>query len=139
MLSIEILGLPELEQKLLKFEQSVNVEEILDQASSLLLARIRQRFLAEVDPDNVPWIPSFAGIRRRAAGGPGTLFDTGRLFHSIQLFADGPNERTIGTDVPYAAELQKRPDRNWVFLGFGEEDKILAQEFVIKRISEALA
>ena len=111
-------------QKVLKrVEDAFDTTSLLDEATALLLNRIRTRFLEEKDPEGNPWVPSKSGLRRRAAGGSGTLFDTGRLFRSIQLAGSGPGERSIVTDVDYGPKhqlglgVQKR-----VFLGFSEED-----------------
>lgn len=126
-------------------------EEVLDEALSILLNRIRQRFLSEVDPDGVPWIPSKAGLRRKSGGytyrnggkytGTGTLFETGTLFHSIQgIRGPTPFSRVISTDVPYARELQEEATHGgtWVFLGFGQDDMYVFEKLVIKRVKEAL-
>lgn len=140
MISITVQGQEKLLEQLDKLAEALDTEEILDQAAALMLARIRQRFLTKLTPDGDPWFPSKRGLKRSAAGGPGTLYDTGRLFRSIQLFAEEePNTRTIGTDVFYAPFLQFNPAKNWIFLGFGEEDRELAQDFVLKRIAEALS
>lgn len=100
------------------------VEDLLDEANAIILNRIRTRYLNEVDIENVSWKPSIAGIKRRAAGGTGTLFDTGRLFRSIQLARSNDRERVIGTDVPYASHHQfgtrRLPIRS--FLGFNNDD-----------------
>lgn len=140
MISIVVAGQQEILEQLDRLEEALNVQGLLDEAAALMLARQRQRYLGKLTPDGVPWIPSQAGLFREAEGGPGTLFDTGRLFHSIQLFAEEePNTRVIGTDVEYGPYLQGNPQKNWVFLGFGEDDMELAQQLVIQRISEALS
>jgi phage gpG-like protein len=102
----------------------VDIERILDDSTAVILNRIRTCFLAERDPvDNSPWVPSKAGLARRAKGSTGTLFDTGNLFHSIQL-ATEKGRRFIGTDVDYGEKfqygigvIQRR------FLGFSPEDE----------------
>jgi phage gpG-like protein len=128
----------------------IDPEEILDEAASILLNRIRTRFLAEKDPEDVPWIPSAAGERRRAGkntyrngkkySGTGTLFETGTMFHSIQLALDTKGERAIFTDVWYAPFAQygttKMPPR--VFLGFGKKDLALANRLIIMRVKEQI-
>jgi hypothetical protein len=138
-ISITVAGQQEIIDHLDALEVALDVESILDEAAALMLARMRQRYLAKLTPDGIPWIPSARGLYREALGGPGTLFDTGRLFHSIQLFgSDEPNTRTLGTDVEYGPYLQGAADKNWIFLGFGEEDAELAQELVVQRIQESL-
>jgi len=119
-----------------KVKEGLDTEAILDEAGALLLNRIRTSFLAEKDPDEKPWLPSAAAIRRRALGGTGTLFDTGRLFRSIQLASRGVEQRVIATDVPYGKFHQfgvpgKLPIR--LFLGFGEKDEELVQRLLDKR------
>lgn len=137
MLKITVQGQAGLERTLSDLGKALVVRDILDEASAVLLGRIRQRFLDETDPDGVAWIPSRAS-RLRAGGG--TLFDTGRLFHSIQLFSEGENSRAIGTNVPYAPRHQfgggNLPQRQ--FLGFSDEDATVVEKLIIKRVQEAL-
>ena len=119
-----------------------------------LLNRIRTRFLAKQDPDGGTWIPSVRGQIREAGGktfrtvggrrkgftGTGTLFETGALFHSIQLSEPSGGQIGIGTDIPYASGLQKgeegQPVR--VFLGFGGDDVKFAEDVVQARIEEII-
>lgn len=115
---------------------SFSTTELLDDSAALLLNRIRTRFLAETDTDGKKWIQSEAAKKRRAKGGTGTLFDTGRLFHSIQAHKKGANGRAISTDVQYAKYHQfgtnKLPKRE--FLGFNQEDESLVVELIKKRL-----
>ena len=149
MIEVTIHGLKEAKEKLAVFQGSLDAEEILNEASALLLNRIRTRFLAEQDPDGTPWIPSQASIIRRAGGftgkprkytGTGTLFESGTLFHSLQAYVKGPGERAIGTDVPYAKKHQLGTDGmvQRKFLGFSDEDLSLFEKLVIRRIEAAL-
>lgn len=137
--SARIEGIDGVQTFLLQVERSLAGEGLLDELGAALLNRQRTRFLDEVDPDEVPWIPSRAGERRRARGDTGTLFDTGRLFHSIQLVTTGPNERLIQTDVPYAERHQegigviKR-----MFLGFGDSDVEFTNLFIEATLVELL-
>ena len=79
----------------------------MDQSAAAILNRLRTTFLAEQDPTGAAWVPSASGIARRRKGGSGTLFNSGRLFRSIQLSRlPDISERAIGTDVPYAATHQ---------------------------------
>jgi phage virion morphogenesis protein len=79
----------------------------MDQSAAAILNRLRTTFLAEQDPTGAAWIPSRSGNARRKKGGTGTLFDSGRLFNSIQLSRQSDaSERAIGTDVPYARKHQ---------------------------------
>jgi phage virion morphogenesis protein len=118
-----------------------DIDQIADEAAAIMLNRLRERFLAEKGPDGSPWEPSKAAIKRRREGGSGTLFKTGRLFQSIQLSSEGPGERSIGTDVPYAGfhnfgtrSLPARP-----FMFFSDDDVAVAEQLVIRRIKEAVA
>lgn len=117
---------------------AIDVEEILDEAGTFLLNRIRTRFLREQAPDGTFWPPSKAAIERRKHGGTGTLFDTGRLFRSIQVGTEHAGQRVIGTDVPYGAIHQLGllgfPKR--VFLGFNQEDADLLQKVLQVRLNE---
>lgn len=113
---------------------------ILDEAAALLLNRIRTNFLRQTAPDGTKWIESAAARYRDETGrGGGTLFDSGDLFHSIQLFSVSPTERSIASDVPYG------PHHNFgegqelrEFMGFAELDGQLAERLVLKRFQEAL-
>jgi phage gpG-like protein len=141
MISVNITGDQEIQIQLSALLTGLDIEAILDEATAILLARLRERFLATTDPDNVPWIPSEASIKRASTGrGGGTLFDTGNLFHSIQESASAPGERSIGTDVPYGIYLQQGtgllPIR--VFLGFGDDDIAIADQLVLTRINGIL-
>lgn len=137
MLNIVVRGQEALERTLSDLNKALVVRDILDESTAVLLSRIRQRFLAEEDPDGVPWIPSRASQLR---SGGGTLFDTGRLFHSIQLYAVDAESRAIGTDVFYGRFHQfgtvKLPQRQ--FLGFSDEDATVVEGLIIKRVREAL-
>jgi len=90
---------------------------------------------------------SQAALRRARSGrGGGTLFDTGRLFRSIQLFAESATTRSIGTNVtspqgfPYAQKHQfglggmvARP-----FLGFATEDLDMMKLVIQRRLAKGL-
>lgn len=133
---INIQGLTEVEDALNKLVGALNLSAIVDESSAVLLNRLRTRFLAQTTPDGVAWTPSKASLTRAANGrGGGTLYDTGRLFHSLQLSAIGANERAIGTDVPYAPYN----DATRKFLGFADDDVSVAQEVVLRRVREAFA
>ena len=129
----------------------LDVESLLDEAGALTLNRIRTHFLEEKDPDEKSWEPSQAAIIRRGGGftyrggkrftGTGTLFESGRLFRSIQLFTRGPGVRAIATDVPYGKFHQfgvpgRLPIRQ--FLGFGEKDEDLVERLLGKRLERLL-
>lgn len=119
---------------------ALDVTSILDEAAAVLLNRIRTRFLAETDPEGKPWEPSKAGIKRRANGGTGTLFNTGTLFRSIQLHSSGADSRAISTDVPYARKHQLGLDGNKkrVFLGFSQDDAKIVERLLEIRVKKVL-
>ena len=129
-----------LEKKLQLIEEIMSSGIILDTATAMLLNRVRTRFLAETDPQGKPWVPSKAGQRRRAKGGTGTLFDTGRLFYSIQASGEGPDIRYLGTDVPYA-KYHQGPEASVerTFLGIGDNDAQLLERFLQRRLDQLLA
>jgi phage gpG-like protein len=140
LLILGIEGDEELQEKLTLLAEVLDVDSVADEGAALLLARIRARFLDEVDPEGRPWVPSFAARIRAARGrGGGTLFDTGRLFHSLQVFTNGPGNRTLGTDVPYAAKHNfglgqvKR-----TFLGINDDDVAVVTQSIIHRVNKAM-
>lgn len=116
------------------------IERALDELAAAALQNIRVNFLIERDPEGNPWIPSKAGTLRKLNRKGRTLFDTGRLFHSIQLFDSGPGERHIGTDVSYAGFLQGgtkfMPARP--FIGFPKLFEETAVNLFEKRVFEEL-
>jgi len=104
-----------------------DVDEVLDSAVAVILNRVRTRFLAETDPDGKKWIPSKAGLQRRATGGSGTLFDTGTLFHSIHAIRKSDYERIVTFDrsrAPYGEKHQLGKDGfpKRVFIGTNQDD-----------------
>lgn len=141
MLQIEVTGQEDVQAAFDSLEEALNPVQILDESAALLLHRIRTRFLAQVDPDGIPWKPSMAARIRASKGrGGGTLFNTGRMFHSIQVYKEGFDSRAIGTDVPYAAKHQFGLDGMVVrrFMGFGNEDVVLVEQLIKKRAFAAL-
>lgn len=139
-ISATVKGFSGLQTLFKKAEQAANPERALDEVGAILLNRIRTRFLEQVDTDGVPWVPSKAAQRRASGSGGGTLFDTGALFNSIQLFNRGPGTRAIATDVSYAPKHQFGLDGNprREFLGFSDEDVNTANEFILSRINKVL-
>lgn len=140
MLGIEITGQEFVQELLGKLEASLEPRDMLDEMAAVLLARTRARYLAEEDPDGKKWKPSLASIIRAATGRDGgTLFDTGRLFHSIQLFAPNSYSREIGTDVPYGKYHQNGyGDMHRPFLGISAEDETIMLNLLIKRVRQVL-
>jgi phage gpG-like protein len=123
--NVEVTGVDALHSLLQEFPRAAQDEGVLTQAAAVLLNRVKQRFLRQEAPDGSTWPESYAAIRRRESGRDGgTLFDTGALYHSINVYQPGPLQRAIYTGVPYApkhewgleGELQR------VFLGFSQGD-----------------
>lgn len=139
-ISVEV-NLQSVQDTLKRFNETIDRERILDEMASILLNRIRTRFLSEVDPSGSAWIPSKAGEKRRAAGGTGTLFDSGRLFRSVQLAGTGPDERQIMTDVPYAAKHNFGEDGmiKREFMNYNSDDLEVMSKLLAKRVEEALS
>jgi len=144
LLQFGIRGADALEKAIKSLDAAMDTRQILDQGAAILFNRIRTRFLQEIDPEGVKWPPSKAALWRHAHDkGGGTLFDTGKLFHSLQLFAESPTSRSIGTNAtsdkgfPYPIVHQFGLGQvRREFLGFGDADVKLMSEFVVKRIVE---
>lgn len=137
-LEVQVKGAKELLAGIRKLENNIkNSGDLANEVGAALFARIRRRFIDDqVDPDGTKWEISAASIQR----GGKTGFDTGRLFHSMQLFQDSPTVQRIGTDVPYARSFQEggegQPSR--VFLGFGDSDERFAEAVIKKAVDRAL-
>ncbi|QZI85666.1 tail completion protein [Stenotrophomonas phage Summit] len=131
----------QIDEALELISSAVDPVTLVDEAAAILLSRIRRRYLDQTAPDGSKWIPSYAAqLRAKTGRGGGTLYDTGRLFNSIQLYADTDTSRLIGTDVPYGKihneGIGKAPKRQ--FLGANEEDTDLMVKLVVNRIKKAL-
>jgi phage virion morphogenesis protein len=139
-LQITVQGQPDLTKRIDGLVTALDTQAILDEGAAVLFNRQRTRFLMEMDADGFKWPQSQAAKRRKkTARGGGTLFDTGRLFRSLQLYAIGPNVRAIGSNVPYGKThnfgLAGFPVRQ--FLGFSDEDVQTMVNVVMKRIKRA--
>jgi phage gpG-like protein len=146
LIQLQVQGQQQFEEKLRLLYEALDTRTILDQGAALLFNRMRTRFLSEIDPTGVKWPRSQAAIRREKSGrGGGTLFDTGKLFRSLQLSAFGES-RVISTNVtdkrgfPYGTTHQfglfGNPRRQ--FIGFGDDDVHLMSSFIFKRIRDAI-
>lgn len=116
-------------RRLQVFMQEDVPSSVMDEALAILLSYTRKRFLNETAPDGSKWQRSFAAIKREETGrGGGTLFDTGRLFHSIQILNMKNNTGQIYTDVPYARKHQdgEPPMPARQFIGIGEEFEVIS-------------
>jgi hypothetical protein len=142
MILFTIQGQQKLQSIVDKIPFSFDTTPVLDEAAAVLYNRMRTRFLQQVDPAGIPWLPAFAAKKT----GRNTLFKTGKLFHSLQLYADSPDSRAIGSNVtsskgfPYGMAHQygwgKLPPR--VFLGFSvSQDVPWVLQLVQKRLEEA--
>lgn len=140
MIAINVVGQPRIEAVFSALNKALDTTEILDESAAALLARIRARFLDQVSPDGVAWKPSEAAMNRAKFGrGGGTLFKTGRLFHSIQLAHSTQSERFIGTDVPYGIYHNYGwGQEHREFMGFSDGDISLVQQLIIHRIQETI-
>lgn len=135
---MEVTGEESVVAALDALRRALDVDLLADECAAVLLNRIRTRFLSERDPDGKPWVPSLAGTLRKRGREGGTLFDTGRLFRSIQLYSEGRGRRAIGTDVPYGPFLQYSKRTPRVFLGIGEDDEHAIRQVIEHRINEAV-
>lgn len=141
MIRISVRGIANIQSKLNRLSEAVSVTGILDIAGAILLNRIRARFLRQESTEGDVWIESRAAKRRKATGrGGGTLFDTGKLFHSIHLVRSAPNERKIITNVVYAEKhqlgLEGMPKRE--FLGISGEDALVILSAINVRLRTAV-
>lgn len=134
MIKIDITGDQLITRKMNKLKAAVKDPEIVSQAGSVILARIRERYRAETDPSGKKWKKSKAAIREARA----TLYKTGTLFHSIQLARINKNTVAIGTNVPYGRKHQYGEDGLPVrkFLGISKEDTTVVQQLIIKILNE---
>lgn len=113
------------------------VQDTLDIVAAAQLARLRKRFLDQQAPDGTTWPESRAAMVRRIAGRDGgTLFDTGSLFHSLNIIpktgmeravgvVPGTKNRETGADVEtygriHQLGLNGAPVR--MFIGFSQDD-----------------
>lgn len=146
MLRVVVQGQPGLLKSVRGLVDALDPVKILDEGAAVIYNRLRSRFLLETAPDGTKWPPSQAALRRARSGrGGGTLFDTGKLFRSIQLYANSPTTRAIGTNVtsdtgfPYAEKHQfgigvvQRQ-----FLGFAPDDLDIMSRVILNRVARGL-
>lgn len=136
--SIDVDGLESFERAAEVLENGFDWDRVLDEGAALLLNHIRTRYIQALDPDNNPW-PESAAARTRAEKGIGGLtgYDTGHLFRSLQLFKSGDFERTIGTDVEYAAFFQWGPPQR-IYMTANDDDIYALEKLFLTRWSEVL-
>lgn len=109
----------------LAVDLTIDTELLLDDAASMILHGVITRFLQQVSTSGEKWVPSKAALRRKMRGiAGGTLYDTGDLFRSLATVKVDDSTRSIGTNVPYAAQhefgLMNWPKRD--FLGVSDSD-----------------
>lgn len=124
------------------FDQKVSkaASRALDEAAAAILNRLRLTYRQESSPSGAKWPPSRAGVVRKARGGSGTMFDTGRLFRSIQLYKTAEHERLIGTDVPYAVYHQgPQAQVERTFLEITQAHLDLSEKIFSNRLLEAMS
>lgn len=142
--TVHIEGSAEVQAALKRISEALDPVAILDEASALILSRIRIRFRAEVDPEGQQWAPlspkTITERLRKGFGASPILYRTGRLFNSIQLARDGEFSRVIKTDVEYASYLQSGSENMPArpFLGVSNDDVPLVSRLVVKRVQDAL-
>ncbi len=117
-----------------KVVDGLQTSKVLDQVDAMLFNRTRTRYLAQQTPDGETWKQSYAAQRENRQ----TLFDTGNLFRSLQLYRVSESQSVQGTDVEYAKEHNEGTEGQVQreFLGFGEEDELLANQFVLKYLED---
>lgn len=147
LLTVTVVGQPGLLNAIQGLAEALDTTKILDEGAAVIYNRMRTRFLAETAPDGTKWPPSRAALRRARSGrGGGTLFDTGKLFRSIQLYAESPTSRAIGTNVtspsgfPYGEKHQfgiGTVQRQ--FLGFAPGDLDVMKNVILRRVVDAMS
>jgi phage virion morphogenesis protein len=147
-LEMQIIGLPALERKLRGLSEALDTRAILDEGAAVLFNRMRTRFIQEVDPEGTPWPQSQAAARRKEKGViGGTLYESGRLFRSLELFAPDATSRAIGTNAQSASgfpypkmhQFGLGGQERRQFLGFGQEDVQTMLDVILRRVVEGLS
>ncbi|NIP54107.1 MAG: hypothetical protein GWN00_01410 [Aliifodinibius sp.] len=115
--------------------KKLDTNELAEVAATILISRVRRRYMKQLNPDGSKWPVSKAAKWRArgeltwADGGkyaPGgwktggfTLFSSGNLFHSIQLSREGNGVYAVKTDVGYAKKYMKLPR---IIIGYNKKD-----------------
>lgn len=135
-------------ERLFKFRGlNVPTNDISEYLATLILSRVRKRFLMQENPDGSKWpVTKSAAIRLRggftkAAGGKyapgglktgtGSLFSSGNLFHSIQLSKRMDGEHAIETDVDYASKWQ---NDKYTIIGTDDDEILMFLNSAIERL-----
>ena len=144
MSSVKISYKTDAVNEMLKKAASVGEEgirEILDRSIAVVFNNNKKRFLAQEDPDGKAWPESMAAKRRRDTGKDGgTLFNTGDLFHSLEVRTEGRNGRVLYTDIPYARRHQEGTDGmiERKFLGFGDDDITMTRKIMLEEYNRRM-
>lgn len=149
-IGIRVQGQRKIEHLIHGIKAALDTRRILDEGAALLFNRMRQNFLKEMSPTGEQWPRSKAAIMRGSMGmgiGGGTLYATGHLFRSLQLFADSENSRTIGTNAtsdkgfpyPKVHQFGLGGMTERVFLGFAQEDVSIMTRVIVRRLQTELA
>jgi hypothetical protein len=120
------------------------IEGMVDEASSIMISRVRRRFMQQENPDGSKWVPSKAALKRLAGGmtkgsdgkmysGGNTYFASGNLFHSIQLVRESPFRRSIETDYYVAKYCQRSNGR--IIIGAGPVDLQVIVQALVRRFT----
>lgn len=156
MMQLDLSTLPLARAELVGAKQAKALtSDLLDRAAAVILNRVRTRFLAETDPSGKKWPPSKRGLQRRAKGDTGTLFDTGSLFHSIQILTPratantrvigilpGSVNRRTGVDVAsYGKKHQLGLDgmEKREFIGVSSSDEKVVAKVLSKLINDTIS
>jgi phage gpG-like protein len=136
MIEISFLNETEVIKGIETLRKKIDPVKILDDSIGFLLKKTQQRFLNEVNPEGVPWIPSQAGIARKQSGGSGTLFDSGNLFRSMKILGKGVLEKSITTNIDYAHDHQfGKGQEVREFFGVSVQDINSIRKAIIKRFN----
>lgn len=151
-----VRGAERLAQRIATIRARCALPPLVDEIGGLLLDRTRKRFLAEVDPDNVPWKPlAEVTLRRKAQEGYGAeqkLVRKGAMRDAIKLIrgrVDGGMFTNTGAgvrigitdpDIAKYGLVQNRGSRNVPrrrFLGIGRLD-VKAVDSKLRRLAAQL-
>ena len=133
---------------LFKFENlQIPADSLAEYVATMILARIRRRYMKAENPDGSPWPMTRAASKRLGGGkvyaaggkyapggmrtGGGILFASGNLFHSISLETIGSGSYSIATDVPYAAKWM---NDQYTIIGTTTEEVNLFVEAALTRL-----
>lgn len=135
MRAVQESGLSRIEKTLREIAKAGNdLRPVFDEIGRALTRQTIQRFVDEVDPSGISWIPSERALRE----GNQTLTDTGRLRESITYLADSESA-TVLTSVGYGTYHQfgVPPNKKRAFLGINDENEVEILDIAIRHLIEA--